>query len=59
VKTPTVMSALACGVLAVLVGCGSQKIADGTPFAYTHEFAEAPKDNPPKMILFTTISPQW
>ena len=48
---------LAAGVF--LTGCGPHSIPDGTPFQETFQFSESQNENPPKMILFTTISPQW
>ena len=41
------------------MGCQKSEIPDGTPVVDTYDFAAMESDSAPKMLLFTSISPQW
>ena len=42
-----------------LAQCGPKQLANSTPFNDQYRFSSTRQENPSKMILFTTISPQW
>jgi hypothetical protein len=46
-------------IATVTFGCATTCIPDGTPVVDTYEFTQQTGENPPKMLLFTSISPQW
>ena len=41
------------------MGCQKSEIPDGTPVVDTYDLAAMESDSAPKMLLFTSISPQW
>ncbi len=53
------LAAFTYAAITGFAGCTPMSVPDLTPFAETYEFSAEPNENPPKMLLFTSISPQW
>ena len=59
-RLSSTVPAFALGIIALcLSGCGMGTVPDGTPYREIYHFSSERSENPPKMLLFTTISPQW